>query len=1058
MRKLFFLASIFIAMQLQAQVETVVQRSGGGACKDLAISPDGLLLARIPDGINAEIEIWNIKTGHLLRVIKPGSDRSGLNNMLSHVRFWKGSKNIITGTLQGNHEVYDVVTGKLVKKLGLTSYVGGVFAVNDKLGLFAALHPLSFMENQLIFYDLYANIVYDSLPLVIDRISALEFSPDGNQLAIGTKDGGFHIIDLKTQNRTKKVLEAHDKEIEYIQWTSDNYLLVSDENKFTLWDLKKNTLANIDSLGNKRRIVTSPTEDCFFMGGNASLERLHPNRSVQRQFGINPDIIRNIAFDNGKERMYVFTDNFVKLWDMNNITQKLSITNAAFFHNSESKSTLPGSQQFYFSPATRSAVYQLNDKVVMQGIDSGFQKSFNAGNKQPSSLMLAKDNYPVAVVGDKLVSWKGNTPKELPIPASYKLLFGFKNVKGDQYAMASDSVVHFVNAATGEQKDVKLSKEIAHGTISASGKLMAFGGAKLFVADASTLKLQELYDPSKEDFISEYGGAMLRTRVWASITGMCFSKDDKKLATINVFGNVKVWNLVSKKIDTVINANADFITFSPDNKLLIAAGNEMLWINSGNYKTEARISFLEKGDYIVTLPDNYYKASRNGAKAVAFRKGIQTSSFAQFDAVYNRPDLVTDKFGKPSAEMAAALKQAVAKRFKRSGLATTNTKLSTLEAPELVIDNYASIPTTTDDRLLKVSISAQDKKTTLQTFHGFVNGVPFNTRKGDDLVKAAGGQETKEISIDVTIALDPGRNLIELSCTNKDGIESARASFEIYYKGIAEEKPELYFIGIAAGEYKNPEYNLKYPGKDIEDVAALFRSRSDMFSAVNVTILKNEQVTRENILKLKEKLHLNNTKDYVVVYWSGHGVVNKDMDYYLATYDMDFNNPASKGMPYNELEDLMDTMTARKRLLMLDACHSGELDKDDASFTQVVSDDGKVTTYNTKGISLGKTKVVSTAGLFNELFSDIRRNSGANIISAAGAAEYALEGDSWANGVFTYSFIQGLKEKKADMNADGKITIIELQTYLQQRVPELTKGMQKPTSRTENLVNDWVIW
>jgi uncharacterized caspase-like protein len=92
------------------------------------------------------------------------------------------------------------------------------------------------------------------------------------------------------------------------------------------------------------------------------------------------------------------------------------------------------------------------------------------------------------------------------------------------------------------------------------------------------------------------------------------------------------------------------------------------------------------------------------------------------------------------------------------------------------------------------------------------------------------------------------------------------------------------------------------------------------------------------------------------------------------------------------------------------------------------------------------------------LFADLRENAGLNVISAAAGTEFALEGEEWKNGVFTYSMLSGLKNNLADANKDGQITVSELQSYLQRRVPELTQGRQNPTSRSENVVNDFRVW
>jgi len=93
-----------------------------------------------------------------------------------------------------------------------------------------------------------------------------------------------------------------------------------------------------------------------------------------------------------------------------------------------------------------------------------------------------------------------------------------------------------------------------------------------------------------------------------------------------------------------------------------------------------------------------------------------------------------------------------------------------------------------------------------------------------------------------------------------------------------------------------------------------------------------------------------------------------------------------------------------------------------------------------------------------ELFVDLRRGTGATIIAAARGVELARESPLIENGFFTHALINGLKNKEADLNKDGKITVSELKEYVSKKVPELTNGLQQPTSRLENTTNDFRIW
>ena len=92
-----------------------------------------------------------------------------------------------------------------------------------------------------------------------------------------------------------------------------------------------------------------------------------------------------------------------------------------------------------------------------------------------------------------------------------------------------------------------------------------------------------------------------------------------------------------------------------------------------------------------------------------------------------------------------------------------------------------------------------------------------------------------------------------------------------------------------------------------------------------------------------------------------------------------------------------------------------------------------------------------------ELFSDFN-SQGTQVISAAAGNSYALESEEWANGVFTYSLLKGLREKEADLSDGGEISVSELREYVSKKVFELTNGQQKPTSREENIEFDFTVW
>jgi uncharacterized caspase-like protein len=70
--------------------------------------------------------------------------------------------------------------------------------------------------------------------------------------------------------------------------------------------------------------------------------------------------------------------------------------------------------------------------------------------------------------------------------------------------------------------------------------------------------------------------------------------------------------------------------------------------------------------------------------------------------------------------------------------------------------------------------------------------------------------------------------------------------------------------------------------------------------------------------------------DKVIISFSGHGLLSSSMDYYLSTYNVNFQKPELEGLPYELLESVR-FFTRPKKLLLLDACHSGEVDKEDVN-------------------------------------------------------------------------------------------------------------------------------
>lgn len=497
------------------------------------------------------------------------------------------------------------------------------------------------------------------------------------------------------------------------------------------------------------------------------------------------------------------------------------------------------------------------------------------------------------------------------------------------------------------------------------------------------------------------------------------------------------------------NANGDILYSSSFDAQI------KLW-NVKDGRQLASLIAVNNKDYVIFTPDHYYMATKEGLKGVAFRIGNKTYPFEQFDLKLNRPDIVLQQIGYASKKITDMYYQAYKKRLKRLEIDEKELGYD-LHLPEInIISN--DIPLFTESSQLNFSIKAYDSKYLLDRINIWVNDVPIYGKKGIDLKPRRTMTEQRIIDL----KLSDGLNKIQVSALNRSGAESLKETFQIHRKP-ASLSSKILLVAIGAGKYHQDDRDLKYAAKDAMDIVKLFTDKTD-----NILVFEfiNDEVNRANILAKKFALNQTNVNDAVIIYYAGHGLLDDDCNYFLATYDTDFNNPSSKGLAYEELEDLFDGIPARNRLLLIDACHSGEVDKDELmkrknnnNFVENVlsqhsnNDRGRV-------LNLGKPKLglENSFKLMRMLFADIRRRTGATVIAAAGGTEYAYEKEQLKNGVFTHCLLTGLKENNADLNDDSRILVSELAKYLHQQVSDMTNDRQQPTFRVQNISNDWEVW
>jgi WD40 repeat protein len=876
------------------------------------------------------------------------------------------------------------------------------------------------VKGEIALIDIHTRKVLKTFGSGIEPLLHLAVNPDGNMLAVSNKSNVVTTFSLKNKISISG-LYGHKKQISGIHFSSDSSLLsTASDNRIFSWNLNQNVSRKIKGNSNPalwNNILNLPVYSLFLNSITSYYLVKHfvkNNQETLETSAISSDdsllATGGRGFNKGLFYNWFVPRIFpVHVVDASTLKKKvkisahyLSVDALAFNRN---HSLLATSGKDYKTGVSdiknpRKTLSAFALFVPLLGIYEAV-KAFYA-RQTYGSLYLKNLRYPVY---NSLKIWNIEHKKLLKT-------FDFPDkVKAIQYSPVNDTML--VSDDKNNVMLLDLNRDSVQKFTKGSGPLLFNSDGKSFYFQDNTHSLQR-YDLANRKCLSVYKGHS------DSITGIAFIDENKRIATSSLDGSVKIWD--------------------------VKTGKEI-----------ATLYAINSSDYIIKTPDYYYYATKNAKKEIGFTFGIKFYPFEQFDLQYNRPDIVLARLECATPDMVNALHLAYQKRLQKSGF--SEEMFSTdFHLPELQLVDAEKIPLSVKQAVFSFSIKANDSKYKLDRVNVWINDVPLYGSKGFSLRE----MNTFTFQKDIQVSLSEGLNIIRFSCMNEKGVESLKETAELVCSPEQNEKPDLYVVSIGASEYAEKEWNLNYAAKDAGDVASLFEAQKADYNHINTYKILNNDVTIENIKKIKEVLKQTKVNDKVLIFYAGHGLLDDKLDYYLGTYDIDFNHPSLRGLPYDELNTLLDSIPAREKLLLIDACHSGEVDKEQQQqMTAQVDEKSDIKFRGIKPRGFNGTSTISynnSFELMKELFSDLRAGTGAVVISSAGGGEYAFEGEQWKNGVFTYSLREGLLNGLADKNHDNRITVSELQNFVLNNVLKLTGGKQKPTMRQENIDNDFVIW
>ncbi len=241
--------------------------------------------------------------------------------------------------------------------------------------------------------------------------------------------------------------------------------------------------------------------------------------------------------------------------------------------------------------------------------------------------------------------------------------------------------------------------------------------------------------------------------------------------------------------------------------------------------------------------------------------------------------------------------------------------------------------------------------------------------------------------------------------------------------------PKMYAVVVGVSEYQDPKMNLRFADDDAESYYEFLTSpNGGNISKENITLLVNQKATRSSIIKeVTNQMRKALDNDMVIVYMACHGMPNMDAsEIYLLASDTERDNIEGTGVSYSEIKKIIYNCRADKKLLIMDACHSGGAGVDEGGARGNLSD--------------------AHASMTNRLLTNVSsQGKSVMILNSSSAAQPSKESEQWGggHGVFSYYLLKGLKGD-ADENGNGIVDIRELYEYIRSTVSKDTENKQWP--------------
>ncbi len=534
-----------------------------------------------------------------------------------------------------------------------------------------------------------------------------------------------------------------------------------------------------------------------------------------------------------------------------------------------------------------------------------------------------------------------------------------------------------------------------------------------FVGHSEVVSAIQLTKDGKKLLSASWDGSI---RLWDIATGLM----DRKLighqggvyaaifnnAEKNIFSGgadrvIRMWDVSTGKVVKTFSGHQGEVTslqLTSDEKMLISHsldGSTKFWdLNSGKEFFE-HIHFGEK-DWMVKSPEGYFNGTQDARKFIHFVDGVKTYSVDQFFNEFNRPDLLPKIFQNRGGD---------------DGYKGIQGKLQKSPPPTVKLAAVLS----TESGKADVYVKIQDNGAGVDQFKLFHNGKSVSVDRS--LLKLPNGKD-QSTTYRQTIPLVGGTNTFSAVATNKDKIESDPNPVDLFSETTGKTS-KCFLLAVGINQYKNPRLTLNYAKPDAESFEKMIGEKGNaLYKNLEVHTLYDGEATRNAILsKLDELAAKVSQEDVFIFYYAGHGSMVDDRFFFIPSESLrlyDLSSLQREAIEGSVIQEKFKNIHALKQLIVMDACQSG-----------------------------GSVELLATRGAAEEkAIAQLSRSAGIHVMASAGSDQFATEFAELGHGLFTYLLIKALKGDADGSPKDGKVTIYELKSYLDDQVPEMTRKLK----------------